>query len=1245
LAIQRAQQCDGEEQDLIANGGFEEDTSWYAIFTAGFVGYDSAIAHTGARSGIMSGDANADMWMGQEIEFPPQVSEASFVFDVHQDINDSNDELYVIFYDEDVIDILVWGYVDLTTSGSWQSRGFDLTPQLESLAGRTVNVMFYAVTDEINHTVYHIDDVNLMACVPPPWCTEVLSNGDVETGSLTPWQVDGNVSLVTGGVPSGDYAILIGGGASGRVSRHPEANNVAPLAEEAESSRMQRWHSFSGESRPTGGLLSESVFEPYPGADGASDQSMDVAPMQVATGTISALWQTFTFSSEGRSLALDFWIGAEESPDPLDEIYVWIVTSDLSQAVWGKDLSLYYRAGYWEPVSFKIAADPTWAGQEFALLFTLQNDGLDPESVFWLDAISLGTCPESPHVTNSYLRADVGADNNLFVIGTTGGDPATTNDDDKNLLYGFEPDGYSSPWSSFSTLRVISGTVPFTETVDYSLDLIAPVQPPASDGNAVVAAWWIDGFWVIQQLSLAENPYTDRADTVLIEYWVWNWNADTRAAGVRTMLDVKVGGNDGAPYFVPGYGDIVHETEFIGENVPPYWKAFESPDFDPNYLKSQGVLQGEGAVSPDRLVIGQWLPLWFSRWDYTISATEVVTGDSAVAMYWNPVELYYGEIAYFATYYGLAGAGGGSTWLDAPADVTCDDLEFEVVLWAVNDTSAPLTDGQSTLTLPSGLSLVPGESRTKSRATIAPGEAQAVSWWVFASGNAAATPSIAATTSFAGGGTLTPSPLQINIPRCEAASLEPPSGLEANPGHRTIALSWDPSTSPGVEGYNVYRSSTSATGPFTQINTAPVATTSYLDADPALITGTTYYYGVTSLAGGSESQRSSIASATLGQLVLFIADTYGSRGMTTTLPVNIANANGLQIGSQDIWVTYPTQTLQLMPNGVRRTALSMDYAFAINEDPTGTLRIALATGSTDNPSLYGEGTLFHLLFDVVGVDGTSGDLVFDRSETEIYASSDLINPVALSLEDGMFSVQRNFMLGDLSDDGRVKSNDAALALRIAVGRNKPTEEQRNSGDVNGDRRINSADVALIIRMVVGLNPLPSGQRLAVLQALPESPVTLSVDEVSGAAGGTVWVPVRVDDAAQVAGVDLTLNYDPSVLEFEGARLAGLTKNTNFGIESHVDTEGIAHISLAQYQDQTHQGLSSGSGPLFEVGFTIKRRAQDVAAPLTLSSVHLNDAYGRDFATSALQKPVRVSNGRVTVGQVGGIYLPILLRNQ
>jgi hypothetical protein len=80
-------------------------------------------------------------------------------------------------------------------------------------------------------------------------------------------------------------------------------------------------------------------------------------------------------------------------------------------------------------------------------------------------------------------------------------------------------------------------------------------------------------------------------------------------------------------------------------------------------------------------------------------------------------------------------------------------------------------------------------------------------------------------------------------------------------GVHVIDLSWTASSSSGVVGYNVYRSS-SSTGPYNVINTNPVAGTSF--ADSAVTAGQTYYYMTTAIGPQAvESDYSNVASATI----------------------------------------------------------------------------------------------------------------------------------------------------------------------------------------------------------------------------------------------------------------------------------------------------------------------------------------------------------------------------------------------
>ena len=91
------------------------------------------------------------------------------------------------------------------------------------------------------------------------------------------------------------------------------------------------------------------------------------------------------------------------------------------------------------------------------------------------------------------------------------------------------------------------------------------------------------------------------------------------------------------------------------------------------------------------------------------------------------------------------------------------------------------------------------------------------------------------------------------------ATATAPLALTVNPP--SVALSWTASGSPGVIGYNIYRSTTNG-GPYTKINSSLDSTTTYTDL--AVQSGNTYYYVTTAVnSQGQESSYSNQASATV----------------------------------------------------------------------------------------------------------------------------------------------------------------------------------------------------------------------------------------------------------------------------------------------------------------------------------------------------------------------------------------------
>jgi len=77
----------------------------------------------------------------------------------------------------------------------------------------------------------------------------------------------------------------------------------------------------------------------------------------------------------------------------------------------------------------------------------------------------------------------------------------------------------------------------------------------------------------------------------------------------------------------------------------------------------------------------------------------------------------------------------------------------------------------------------------------------------------------------------------------------------------SVALSWSPSTSTGVVGYNVYRSTVSGSS-YSRVNSSPTASTKFTDG--SVVSEETYYYVVTAVnSSGAESVKSSQITAVI----------------------------------------------------------------------------------------------------------------------------------------------------------------------------------------------------------------------------------------------------------------------------------------------------------------------------------------------------------------------------------------------
>ncbi|CAK0776712.1 exported hypothetical protein [Gammaproteobacteria bacterium] len=306
------------------------------------------------------------------------------------------------------------------------------------------------------------------------------------------------------------------------------------------------------------------------------------------------------------------------------------------------------------------------------------------------------------------------------------------------LLY-----GHPGPWSSGTTIRVDGSDHWNYNTNSFGTEVTAPHN---TSGTTNQGEWRVQDIGVVQNLEIVDGS-SGNADTMKISYVLTNHSVLPHHVGVRVMLDTMLGRNDGAPFRAPSIGEITTEQEYSGADVPIYWEAFESLT-DSNSAKARGTLLDNGQL-PDRVVFAYWGHINDTPWDFTVNPSQEVTRDSAIGIYWNPVELQPGESITRTTYYGLSELTvNGSIALSAPAELTMvaghySPNPFPVTLYISNTGATALSNVTATLTLPDGLVLASG-NLSKTIGTVDARDTTQATWDVYATGAVTGTLSFSA---------------------------------------------------------------------------------------------------------------------------------------------------------------------------------------------------------------------------------------------------------------------------------------------------------------------------------------------------------------------------------------------------------------------------------------------------------------------------------------------------------------------
>lgn len=295
--------------------------------------------------------------------------------------------------------------------------------------------------------------------------------------------------------------------------------------------------------------------------------------------------------------------------------------------------------------------------------------------------------------------------------------------------------GHPGPWSSASTIRV-DGIDHWNYNNQNSFGTVV-TAPTDIDAVTNESVWDIEGKVKVTENLKIVNGDSGNVDTLQISFKAENVDTVAHDVGVRVMLDTMLGSNDGAPFRVPEVGEVTMEREFTGADVPLYWEAFERLT-DTTGAKARGTLTNEGDM-PTRIVFADWNNINDTPWDFVVNPVNLVTGDSAVGVYWDPVTLAPGESVTRTTFYGLSGmAVNGNVALSMPATLAVENgayvpNPFPVTAYVTNSGTLAMSGVTATLTLPAGLTLESG-NLTQTIGTVAVGDSQQISWSVNATG-------------------------------------------------------------------------------------------------------------------------------------------------------------------------------------------------------------------------------------------------------------------------------------------------------------------------------------------------------------------------------------------------------------------------------------------------------------------------------------------------------------------------------
>jgi len=242
-----------------------------------------------------------------------------------------------------------------------------------------------------------------------------------------------------------------------------------------------------------------------------------------------------------------------------------------------------------------------------------------------------------------------------------------------------------------------------------------------------------------------------------------------------------------------------------------------------------------------------------------------------------------------------------------------------------------------------------------------------------------------------------------------------------------------------------------------------------------------------------------------------------------------------------------------------------------------------------------------------------GNVVASVPVSAPYGAKDLLHFSGVTLNQGATPVRLGdglhvvAFVGDTTGNGSYTTLDVSELQRVLLREDSgfgawPVVDPIIVGDVSGDKQLTSLDALRLALQVAGtpqapIPPIPSGQPALVFAGADP---TVTLGSVTAMAGEQASVPVRIDSAAGLESIQMTVRYDAAKLAFAGVAETALT--ASFVYEVVHSEPGVLSIDVSAAAP-----LTSGSGVLFNLKFDVAASARGPIA-LDFAAASLNDTH-------------------------------------